>query len=90
MPVYLEVLHPQASKGHAVAKLAELLGLDASKVMCIGDQGNDRDMIEYAGMGVAMGNAIDEIKALANFITTTCDEDGVAVAVETHVLNTEN
>ena len=90
MPVYLEVLHPQASKGHAVAKLAELLGLDASEVMCIGDQGNDRDMIEYAGMGVAMGNAIDEIKALANFITTTCDEDGVAVAVETHVLNTEN
>ena len=90
MPVYLEVLHPQASKGHAVAKLAELLGLDASEVMCIGDQGNDKDMIEYAGMGVAMGNAIDEIKALANFITTTCDEDGVAVAVETHVLNTEN
>ena len=41
-------------------------------------------------MGVAMGNAIDEIKKLANFITTTNDEDGVAVAVETHVLNTEN
>lgn len=90
MPVYLEVVHQQASKGHAVSKLAEYLGLDASEVMCIGDQGNDKDMIEYAGMGVAMGNAIDEIKELANFITTTCDEDGVAVAVETHVLNTEN
>ena len=60
MPVYLEVLHPQQAKDTLLLKLAELLGLDASEVMCIGDQGNDRDMIEYAGMGVAMGNAIDE------------------------------
>lgn len=87
MPFYLEILHPQASKGHAVAKLADLLGLTSSEVMCIGDQENDRDMIEYAGMRVAMGNATEEIKAIANFITTSNDEDGVAVAVEKYVLN---
>lgn len=87
MDFYLEVLHPQASKGHAVAKLAELLGLTAAEVMCIGDQENDRDMIEYAGIGVAMGNATEEIKAIANFITTSNNEDGVAVAVEKYVLN---
>ena len=58
--------------------------------MCLGDHENDRDMIEYAGLGVAMGNAIDSIKEIADFVTTTNDEDGVAVAVEKFVLNKEN
>lgn len=86
MPFYLEVLHPQASKGHALEKLAEKLGFSASEVMCIGDQENDRSMFEYAGVRVAMGNAVDTIKELATFITTSNDEDGVGVAVETLVL----
>lgn len=87
---YLEVIHPEASKGKAVPHLADKLGLTRDEVMCLGDHENDRDMIEYAGLGVAMGNAIDSIKEIANFVTTTNDEDGVAVAVEKFVLNKEN
>ena len=83
---YLEVIHPEASKGKAVHHLADKLGLTRDEVMCLGDHENDRDMIEYAGLGVAMGNAIDSIKEIANFVTTTNDEDGVAVAVEKFVL----
>lgn len=87
---YLEVIHPEASKGKAVHHLADKLGLTRDEVMCLGDHENDRDMIEYAGLGVAMGNAIDSIKEIANFVTTTNNEDGVAVAVEKFVLNKEN
>lgn len=89
-PYYLEVIHPKAGKGNAVKLLAQELQLSSDEVMCIGDQENDRDMIEYAGLGVAMGNAVEEVKSIADFITTTNDEDGVAVAVEKFVLNKEN
>ncbi|MBL1167173.1 sugar-phosphatase, partial [Escherichia coli] len=56
-------------------------------VMTLGDQANDTAMIEYAGVGVAMGNAIEELKAVAQFVTTTNTEDGVARAIEKFVLN---
>lgn len=81
-PFYLEVLHPKASKGQAVATLAAHLGFEQSQVMCIGDNENDLDMIEYAGIGVAMGNAVDSVKSVANHITATNDEHGVALAIE--------
>ncbi|MOA58287.1 Sugar phosphatase YidA [compost metagenome] len=55
--------------------------------MTLGDQANDTAMIEYAGVGVAMGNAIEELKAVAQFVTTTNTEDGVARAIEKFVLN---
>ena len=54
--------------------------------MTFGDAGNDIHMIEYAGMGVAMGNAFDEIKEVANYITDSNEEDGVAKAIEKFVL----
>lgn len=82
---YLEVLHKQASKGRAVAQLASILNLSGDEVMCIGDHENDLDMIEFAGVGVAMGNAIPEVKNIATFITTSNDEDGVAVAIEKYM-----
>lgn len=85
-PYYLEVLNKQASKGKAVERLAQLLGIAQEEVMCLGDNENDLDMIEYAGVGVAMGNAVDSVKAVANYVTTTNNEDGVAVAVEKFVL----
>ncbi|MGY3724281.1 hypothetical protein SAMN05421767_12310 [Granulicatella balaenopterae] len=86
-PYYLEVLNKDASKGKAVAKLAEILGLTSDEIMCLGDNENDMDMITYAGMGVAMGNAVESVKKVANFITATNDEDGVAVAIEKFVLS---
>lgn len=79
---FFEVLNPEADKGHAVSKLAEHLGLDVSEVMTIGDNENDLSMITYAGTGVAMGNAVESVKQVADKMTLTNDQDGVAYALE--------
>ncbi|OLQ85188.1 HAD family hydrolase [Vibrio ponticus] len=86
-PFFLEIMNANSNKGTGVAMLAEHLGFDASEVICMGDAGNDHHMIKYAGLGVAMGNATDDIKALANHITLSNDEDGVAVVIEDFILN---
>ena len=85
-PFFLEIMHQNSNKGTGVAMLAEHLGFDACEVICMGDAGNDQHMIQYAGLGVAMGNATDDIKALANHITLSNDEDGVAVVIEDFIL----
>lgn len=86
-PYYLELLSKQANKGTVVKALAEHLGLHREEVMTLGDQANDLAMIEYAGTGVAMGNATDEIKAASQFVTQTNLEDGVALAIHKFVLD---
>ena len=71
--------------GRAVSsgrRIAKELGLKQEEIICVGDAGNDKHMIEYAGLGVAMGNATDEIKEMADYVTLSNDEDGVA-----HVIN---
>jgi Cof subfamily protein (haloacid dehalogenase superfamily) len=84
---FFEATHPLANKGEAVRYLAEeLLGLQAQDVMTIGDNFNDVEMISYAGVGVAMGNAPDAVKAGANWVAPDVEEDGVAVAIEQFVL----
>ncbi|WP_193059185.1 HAD hydrolase family protein, partial [Pseudomonas sp. K8] len=67
-------------------KLAEHLGIDRTQVMAIGDQENDLTMLQYAGTSVAMGNAVDIVKATALHQTTPNSEDGVALAIERFVL----
>jgi Cof subfamily protein (haloacid dehalogenase superfamily) len=69
------------TKGRAVAKLCEYYGFKKDEVMAFGDNHNDISMIEYAGMGVAMGNAEDIVKQAANFVTFSNDEDGIAHAI---------
>ncbi|GAF15211.1 promiscuous sugar phosphatase YidA, haloacid dehalogenase-like phosphatase family [Bacillus sp. JCM 19046] len=86
-PFFLEILHPEASKGNAVKHLAEKLGINRDQVMCIGDNGNDLSMIKFAGCGIAMANAIPELKASADVETKSNNEDGVAHAIRTYVLN---
>lgn len=85
-PFYLEILNPEASKGNAVKQLSELLGIKQEEVMCIGDHENDTTMLEFAGTAVAMGNAIPRLKEMADFITETNNNSGVAVAIEKFVL----
>ncbi|MCA5012742.1 MULTISPECIES: sugar-phosphatase [unclassified Enterococcus] len=75
---YYEILNKEASKGNALAKLADHLGIQQSEVMAIGDNENDLSMIEYAGIGVAMGNATESVKQAADIQTSSNDEDGVA------------
>ncbi|WP_050606522.1 sugar-phosphatase [Clostridium niameyense] len=84
--VYLEFLNKDVSKGYGVKKLAEKLGIKQDEVMCIGDAENDIHMVEYAGLGVAMGNAFPQLKKVANYITKTNEEHGVAHVIEKFVL----
>ena len=81
-----EIMNKGVSKGKGVQKLAEFYGLTSDEVICMGDGENDLSMIEYAGLGIAMGNAPDFIKEKANYITDTNDNDGVAKAIEKFVL----
>lgn len=88
-PFFLEFLNKKATKGLAVKFLAEHLGIKQEEVISFGDEENDFSMIEYAGLGVAMGNAISEVKEISNFITKTNEENGVAYAIEKFVINGE-
>ncbi|ADL50435.1 sugar-phosphatase [Clostridium cellulovorans] len=81
-PFFLEFLNIDANKGNGIMLLANKLGIKQEEVICVGDAGNDIHMVEYAGLGVAMGNATDDLKAVANYITKSNNEDGVA-----HVIN---
>jgi hydroxymethylpyrimidine pyrophosphatase-like HAD family hydrolase len=84
----LEAFHPTANKGLAVRCLAEeIMALRPENVMAIGNDLSDIDMLEYAGIGVAMGNASPSVKACADWVTTSIEQDGVATAVERWILN---
>lgn len=85
-PCFLEIMDGSVNKGVALATLAERFGIDRSEVMAIGDSFNDLEMINYAGLGVAMGNARPEIQEQADIVTATNEEDGVAEAIERYVL----
>jgi Cof subfamily protein (haloacid dehalogenase superfamily) len=84
----IEFLHPDVSKGNALIKIAADLGIKAEEVVAFGDNHNDIGMLRFAGLGVAMGNAHDEVKSEADYVTSSNAEDGVAVAIEELVLPT--
>jgi Cof subfamily protein (haloacid dehalogenase superfamily) len=81
-PTYLEIMREDASKTKAVQFLMERYGIRREEIIAIGDNFNDKEMIAYAGTGVAMGNAPDAIKAVADYITDTNQRDGVRKAIE--------
>lgn len=85
-PHYLEFMHLQANKGHSLEAVAKALGVAGDEVIAFGDSFNDLPMLRYAGLGVAMGNARPEVKAQADYVTTTNDDEGVARALEKFVL----
>lgn len=78
---YIEITHLEATKAKALARLAESRGLKADQVMVIGDGLNDLQMIQWAGIGVAMANAASDVLAAADFVTKTNNEAGVAHAI---------
>lgn len=78
-PMYVEVLNSDANKGLAVEYLGNKLGIAQNEIIAMGDSFNDIAMIEYAGLGVAVNNARDEVKAVADYITT-CDNNNSAIA----------
>ncbi|WP_066633414.1 Cof-type HAD-IIB family hydrolase [Desulfolucanica intricata] len=85
-PNFLEFSHPMATKGHALAFLAEKYGIKHEEVMAIGDSYNDLEMIAYAGLGVIVGNARPDVKKHADYVTEALYGDGAAEAIEKFVL----
>lgn len=86
VPRMVEILPPGSSKGAALKQLLKDLKIAPENVMAVGDAENDIEMIQLAGVGVAMGQAAQVVKDAADYVTATCDEDGVAQAIERYVL----
>ena len=86
-PKYLEIYSAAAGKGRAVEELCKIYGIDKEDVMAIGDSFNDISMIEAAGLGVAVGNASDEVKAMADYVCEANYDDGVAKTIEKFCLS---
>ncbi len=85
-PYFLEITNKSSTKGRAVKSLAESMGLQKRDTIAVGDSYNDMDMIEYAGMGVAVENAREEVKRKADYITASNLNDGVAELIEKFIL----
>lgn len=81
-PFYVELLPRYVDKGVAVEKLVKHLDIQREKVICIGDSYNDLPMLRFAGMGVAMGNAQQEVKEMADYVTASNDEDGIVNVID--------
>ena len=81
-PFFLEIMPKHLDKGVAVEKLVKYLELDRSRVICAGDSYNDLPMLRYAGLGVAMGNAQQAVKDVADYVTASNDEDGVVQIID--------
>ncbi len=88
-PYFLEITDRKATKGQALRWLVEREGLRREEVIAFGDGHNDLDMLSYAGLGVAMGNARPELLETADLITSSNNEDGVAEVIEKYVLGVE-
>ena len=84
---FVEVAHPSASKGNAVKFVAEkILEITANEVICIGDNFNDLEMIEYAGLGIAMAGGPSGVQDRADWIAPSVEEDGVAIAIQKFII----
>ncbi|MBD3308829.1 Cof-type HAD-IIB family hydrolase [candidate division KSB3 bacterium] len=83
---YLEILPEGVSKGVALRHLAEYLGVTLEEIIAVGDNPNDIDMVQEAGLGVAVANAHPDVKRVADLITESNDQDGVAKIIEEYLL----
>jgi hydroxymethylpyrimidine pyrophosphatase-like HAD family hydrolase len=85
-PYYLDVTHPLANKGTVVATLSKMLSIPAGQIATIGDMPTDVPMFRAGGLSIAMGNASAEVRAQADLITDTNEDDGFAKAMERFIL----
>jgi len=85
-PYYLDVTHPQATKGGVVVAMSKLLNIAAVEIATIGDMPNDVLMFQKSGVSIAMGNASLEVQASATYVTSTNEKEGFARAIEEFVL----
>ena len=80
-PAFTDITSREADKGNGLRHMADYLGLDIAETAAFGDGGNDISIIKTAGVGIAMGNAGDEVKEVADYVTTSVDDDGVRNAL---------
>jgi len=81
-PFYLEIIPKIINKGQGIRDICRVLGISPSEVIAFGDAENDIPMLQAAGMGIAMGNAAEAVKAAADLITRSNNEDGIAAALQ--------
>lgn len=84
-PGYIEITDNRASKEHAFAQVLRYWGISVSETMAIGDGLNDMILLKSAAVGIAMQNAVDEVKKVANFVTLSNDDNGVAFAIKHYI-----
>lgn len=82
---FVEMTHPDVNKAKGLSIVAKQLGIDKEEVLAIGDGANDKEMIEWAGLGVAMGNAPSDVKSAADEITVDNDSNGAAIIIERYL-----
>lgn len=85
-PFYLEVIPSKVNKGQGLLDTCHALGIDPKETVAFGDAPNDIPMLRAAGMGIAMGNATDQVKAAADTVTDTNNRDGIALWLEENLL----
>ena len=85
-PFFLEIMPKGIDKAKVLRNFLPYLGITREEVICCGDGYNDKTMIEFAGLGVAMANARDEVKEVADYITASNDEDGIVKVVKKFIL----
>ena len=85
--IYLEVLPPGVNKGTALAAMATRLGIEPGAIIAVGDNLNDLEMIEYAGLGVAMANAPEALRARADVVAPSNDDHGLREVIERFILS---
>lgn len=81
-PLFTDVVPPGGSKRIGIQKVLEYYGLSVDEIMAFGDGGNDLEMLSFAGTGIAMGNAEDEVKEVADYVTDSVDDDGIFNALK--------
>lgn len=86
-PFFLEFTNKDVDKGKGLKKLGDYLGIKQKEIIACGDAGNDLSMVKFAGLGVAMENATDDVKQAADYITLSNDKDGIAHVVNKFILN---
>ena len=87
--MYVEIYNRHASKGNALKFLADSLGIQKEEIACIGDGQNDLSMFEAAGLKIAMGNAVEELKECADFVTEKNNKEGFSQAIDSYILKVE-
>ncbi len=82
LPTFCEIISKDASKGDAVLFLAKMWGIAPDEIMAVGDQDNDIELLKVAGVKVAMGNGTEGLKALADYVVPSVEDDGLVFAIE--------